>query len=219
MGRAKRVRRELSHAQHLDCCAYYNRKDLLSQCLDCVFAQSRPSDKVIIIDNCSSDGTADMLRAEWCDRVQVHSLSRNIGAAGGFNVGIRIAYQGGADFVWVMDDDVMPEPDALAKLLEADRFLADKGVPRAFVISSSRTEAYGRAPRGQPADGQRLREVALVPRTENGGGEAGDPCLDSSPALDHRAIWLAASTHVHLGRGFRIYASDHQATPGLLRGG
>jgi GT2 family glycosyltransferase len=118
----------------------YNRKDLLKRCLDCVFAQSRACDKVIVIDNCSSDGTSDMLRAEWGDRVQVHILSRNIGASGGFNVGIRVAYQGGADFVWVMDDDVLPERDALAKLVEADQFLADKGIARAFVLSSAWTE-------------------------------------------------------------------------------
>src|SRR5262245_37419965 len=111
----------------------YNRKDLLKKCLDCVFAQSRPCDKVIVIDNCSSDGTSDMVRLEWGDRVQLHILSRNIGASGGFNVGIRVAYQGGADFVWVMDDDVLPERDALAKLIEADQFLADRGIARAFV--------------------------------------------------------------------------------------
>jgi dTDP-4-dehydrorhamnose reductase len=118
----------------------YNRKDLLRRCLGCVLAQSHPCTKVIVIDNCSSDGTVDMLRAEWGDRVQVHVLSRNIGASGGFNVGIRIAYQGGADFVWVMDDDVMPEKDALAKLIEAEQFLEDKGVPRAFVLSAAWTE-------------------------------------------------------------------------------
>src|SRR5688572_2642449 len=118
----------------------YNRKDLLRRCVGCVLAQSRPCDKVIVIDNCSSDGTADMLRDEWGDRVQVHILSRNIGASGGFNVGIRIAYQGGADLVWVMDDDVMPDEHALAKLIEADQFLEDKGVPRAFVLSSAWTE-------------------------------------------------------------------------------
>jgi GT2 family glycosyltransferase len=118
----------------------YNRKDLLTRCLECVFAQSRPCDKVIVIDNCSSDGTSDMVRSEWGDRVQLHILSRNIGASGGFNVGIRIAYQSGADFVWVMDDDVLPERDALAKLVEAEQFLADRGIARAFVLSSAWTE-------------------------------------------------------------------------------
>jgi dTDP-4-dehydrorhamnose reductase len=121
----------------------FNRKDLLRRCLDCVFAQSRPCDRVIVIDNCSSDGTSEMLRQEWGGRIEVHTLSRNVGASGGFNVGIRVAYQGGADLVWVMDDDVLPDKDALAKLIESDQFLADKGVERAFVLSSAWTEEGG----------------------------------------------------------------------------
>jgi GT2 family glycosyltransferase len=121
----------------------FNRKELLRRCLDCVFAQSRPCDRVIVVDNCSSDGTSEMLRREWADRVEVHTLSRNIGASGGFNAGIRIAYQTGADFVWLMDDDVLPEENALTKLVEADQFLADTGVARAFVVSSAWTEDGG----------------------------------------------------------------------------
>ena len=118
----------------------FNRKELLRRCLDCVFAQSRPCDRVIVIDNCSSDGTSRMLREEWGGRVEVHTLSRNVGASGGFNVAIRVAYQSGADFVWLMDDDVLPERDALAKLLEADQYLADQRVERAFVLSTAWTE-------------------------------------------------------------------------------
>lgn len=118
----------------------FNRRDLVTRCLESIFAQSHACDRVIVIDNCSSDGTAEMLREDWGDRVEVHTLSRNIGASGGFNAGIRVAYQSGADFVWVMDDDVLPEKDALAKLVEADQFLADRGVARAFVLSSAWTE-------------------------------------------------------------------------------
>jgi dTDP-4-dehydrorhamnose reductase len=118
----------------------FNRRELVARCLECIFVQSHACDRVIVIDNCSSDGTSEMIRQEWGDRVEVHTLSRNIGASGGFNVGIRVAYQSGADFVWVMDDDVLPEKDALARLVEADQFLADRGVARAFVISSAWTE-------------------------------------------------------------------------------
>lgn len=118
----------------------FNRKELLRRCLDCVFAQSRPCDRVIVVDNCSRDGTLDMLQREWGDRVEVHTLSRNIGASGGFNAGIRIAYQGGADYVWVMDDDVLPSQDALAKLIEADQVLSARGIGHAFVLSSAWTE-------------------------------------------------------------------------------
>jgi dTDP-4-dehydrorhamnose reductase len=115
----------------------YNRKDLLRRSLDCILAQSRRCDRVIVIDNCSADGTAEMLRRDWADQVEVHTLSRNVGASGGFNAAIRIAHQAGADFTWVMDDDVLPEKDALSKLIEADQFLADNGIQRAFVLSSA----------------------------------------------------------------------------------
>lgn len=121
----------------------FNRKELLRRCLDCVFAQSHRCDRVIVVDNCSTDGTSEMLRQEWGTRVEVHTLSRNIGASGGFNAGVRIAYQTGADFVWMMDDDVLPEVNALAKLVEADQFLADTGVDRAFVLSSAWAEDGG----------------------------------------------------------------------------
>ncbi|WP_119300671.1 glycosyltransferase family 2 protein [Dongia deserti] len=118
----------------------FNRKELLRRCLDCIFTQSRACDRVVVIDNCSSDGTSQMLRDEWAGRVEVHTLSRNVGASGGFNVAIRVAYQAGADFVWLMDDDVLPDKDALAKLIEADQYLADKSVERAFVLSTAWTE-------------------------------------------------------------------------------
>ena len=72
------------------------------------FAQSYRCDRVIVVDNCSTDGTTEMLRQEWGNRVDVRTLSRNIGASGGFNAGVKIAYQTGADFVWMMDDDVLP---------------------------------------------------------------------------------------------------------------
>lgn len=118
----------------------FNRKELLRGCLESIAGQTRACDRIIVIDNCSTDGTSQMLGSEWAGRVEVHTLSRNVGASGGFNVGIRIAYQAGADFIWVMDDDVLPDMDALERLLEADQYLADKGIARAFVLSSAWTE-------------------------------------------------------------------------------
>lgn len=118
----------------------FNRKALLQRCLDAISRQTRRCDQIIVIDNASTDGTAKLLQRDWAGRVNTYVLSRNIGASGGFNVGIRTAYQAGADFVWVMDDDVLPDPTALEKLVEADQRLADMGVARSFVLSSAWTE-------------------------------------------------------------------------------
>jgi dTDP-4-dehydrorhamnose reductase len=112
----------------------YNRKELLGRCLAALAAQTRPCDRIIVLDNASTDGTPAMLEA-WLDRVEVHVLARNIGAAGGFNLMMRLGYQAGADYVWVMDDDVLPEPDALEQLLQAAALLAERQVKPAFLSS------------------------------------------------------------------------------------
>jgi dTDP-4-dehydrorhamnose reductase len=117
----------------------YNRKDLLCDCLTKVSSQTRPCDKIIVIDNASTDGTFDMLTNDWGDCVEFHSLPKNIGAAGGFNFGMRVAYQGGADFLWVMDDDVIPEANALECLLGAIDVLQDQGKSAPFLISVARS--------------------------------------------------------------------------------
>ena len=98
----------------------YNRLVLLKQCVECLRGQTARCD-VLIVNNASTDGTEEWLAA------QADLLSRNtgsnLGGAGGFNYGMRWAVEAGFDYVWVMDDDTLPKPDALEKLLEADGLL------------------------------------------------------------------------------------------------
>jgi GT2 family glycosyltransferase len=117
----------------------YNRRELLNDCLGAIVSQTHSCDRIVVVDNASTDGTADMLEENWSGRVDVHMLARNIGAAGGFNLGLRLAYQSGADYAWVMDDDVIPDPDALARLLAAADVLAARKLVPAFLISVARS--------------------------------------------------------------------------------
>lgn len=117
----------------------YNRKALLAECLEALRSQTRACDRILIIDNASTDGTADWLGQTVGGNVQAYQVSRNTGGAGGFNAGMRIAYQGGADHLWLMDDDVIPKPDALEKLLQASEALDARGVDHAFVASTAWT--------------------------------------------------------------------------------
>lgn len=100
-----------------------NRKEMLKQCVEHLFLQTASCD-VLIVDNASTDGTAEylkMLKKE--KKVRVIKSTRNLGGAGGFNLGIRKAVEYGYEYIWTMDDDTLPEPDALGKLLEADETL------------------------------------------------------------------------------------------------
>ena len=95
----------------------FNRKDKVTKVIESVLAQTRPPDHVLVVDNASTDGTPDVLAPYVTDeRIAMLRLPRNTGGAGGFATGMAKAYEGGADFVWIMDDDCYPEPVALGEL-------------------------------------------------------------------------------------------------------
>jgi rhamnopyranosyl-N-acetylglucosaminyl-diphospho-decaprenol beta-1,3/1,4-galactofuranosyltransferase len=108
----------------------YNRRHLLLESLAAVLAQSRAPDVVIVVDNASADGTAEAVRAAF-PGVQLAELARNSGGAGGFAAGLALALDGGADLIWLMDDDTVPEPGALSALLTARQRLTAQAPPPA----------------------------------------------------------------------------------------
>jgi GT2 family glycosyltransferase len=69
---------------------------------------------VIVVDNASEDGTADAVTG-----VELIRNERNLGYAGGMNVGIRGALERGADAVLLLNNDVEVEPGAVAALAAA----------------------------------------------------------------------------------------------------
>jgi GT2 family glycosyltransferase len=98
----------------------FNRKELAAQCLAALQAQTLRPERIIFVDNGSTDGTRAHLEAagllEGLDYVR---LEQNTGAAGGLDTGIGRAYRQGCEWAWVMDDDVVADPDALAELRRA----------------------------------------------------------------------------------------------------
>ncbi len=98
----------------------FNRADLLAGMLDGLAAQAHLPDAVIVIDNASTDHTRAVLEARTDLPLRVTFSETNLGGAGGFHLGVRAAYDGGFDRVWLMDDDVVPAPDCLAALMAVD---------------------------------------------------------------------------------------------------
>lgn len=99
----------------------WNRQELMVQTLDGLATQSQRPDAVVLIDNASTDDTAQIAsRHEVVD--EVITMPKNMGGAGGFAAGIaRAVNHWDANFVWIMDDDTVPTEGALAGLLEAER--------------------------------------------------------------------------------------------------
>jgi GT2 family glycosyltransferase len=111
----------------------WNRAVLLVDCLDALAAQSRPVDRVVVVDNASTDGTAHVLDPRG--DVEVVRLRHNTGGAGGFAAGLAAAVGAQADLVWLLDDDTIAQPDTLAELLRAQ---AGYPGPRRPVLVASR---------------------------------------------------------------------------------
>lgn len=91
----------------------YNRIDLLQECIDALL---KCDCDVLIIDNASTDGTQEILEKKYKDKIIYQNTGANLGGAGGFNYGIKKAYQLGYKYLWIMDDDCIVHEDSLKTL-------------------------------------------------------------------------------------------------------
>src|SRR5712664_2801923 len=98
----------------------YNARDFLVEALESVRAQTRPPDQIVVVDDGSTDGTADVARAWHADRGSGIALSvlsqATAGAAAARNLGIRSVH---ADLIAVLDADDLFLPPHLERLAEA----------------------------------------------------------------------------------------------------
>lgn len=98
----------------------YNRLEMLRQCISALEKQTVACE-ILVVDNASTDGTAAWL-AQKQNVINIR-MPKNTGGAGGFNKGMREAVIRGFDYIWVMDDDTIPDPNALEEVLNADKLL------------------------------------------------------------------------------------------------
>lgn len=116
----------------------FNRKELLGKNIRMLLKQTRPFDKIFVVDNCSTDGTPEYLKDQgWMDdpRFVYVKTHANIGGAGGFYTGTKAAYEAGADYIVLMDDDGRAADEHTFEnlLREAERLHAEN--PKLFVNS------------------------------------------------------------------------------------
>lgn len=85
-------------------------------CLESLGAVDYPACRVLVVDNGSTDGSVAAIRAAFPE-VEILETGENLGYAGGNNVGIRYALERGAEYVWLLNDDVTVAPESLSILV------------------------------------------------------------------------------------------------------
>lgn len=97
----------------------FNRKELLKENLVALSKIQYTNFNVLIIDNASTDNTYDFIYGILSDkRFAYLNTGKNLGGAGGFSFGIKEALRNNADYIWIMDDDCIPNQDSLEELLK-----------------------------------------------------------------------------------------------------
>ena len=113
----------------------YKRQGLLAELFDSILELTTAPWRVVVVDNENSGetarlvaGFAERLDAQWPpadddpdaeggpSRVVYDPMEENTGGSGGFSEGVRRAFELGAEWFWVMDDDVAVFPDGLETL-------------------------------------------------------------------------------------------------------
>ncbi|WP_165045367.1 glycosyltransferase family 2 protein [Adlercreutzia sp. ZJ138] len=128
----------------------YKRQQLLERLLESFSQMTTAPWRIIVVDNENSPETAAVVSryqkcleqgetaCQWPDSAEsvvYEPQVENTGGSGGFNAGMKRAYELGADWFWLMDDDVVVLPDALEKL--------SKWMPNHGVVQGSRLDYDG----------------------------------------------------------------------------
>jgi GT2 family glycosyltransferase len=114
-------------------------------CLACLTRMDYPRLSVLVVDNGSSDESVSRISAAY-PGIQLLQSGANLGFAAGTNLGIRAALEGGADYVWVLNNDTQPRPTSLRALVlraESDPRLGAVGSVLPYLDNEGCIQAWG----------------------------------------------------------------------------
>jgi GT2 family glycosyltransferase len=121
-----------------------NQRDLLRDCLaslDHALRAIHGASEVIVVDNASTDGSAEMVGVEF-PRATLKVLDHNIGFAGGVNVGIRSST---GEWIFCVNNDATVAPDSVVELLRVAESDERIGSVAALMVFADRPDVINSA--------------------------------------------------------------------------
>ena len=133
----------------------WNRKDDTIECIDSLKGMSYSNFRTVVVDNGSSDGSVEALKARF-PALEVLVNSENLGYAAGNNVGIRFALQQRADYVLLLNNDTVVHRHLLGELVRVGEADPQAGVLTPKIYShGSRDRIWSAGPK------RRIVSIAL----------------------------------------------------------
>jgi GT2 family glycosyltransferase len=139
----------------------FNDEEVIDRSLQALLDQTYPVAEVLVVDNCSTDGT---LKRRFPSIVQIVRHAQNLGTSGAVISGMQYAAEHGFDWIWLFDADSAPHKDALEKLVDLYRTFPTDLQDQVWLMASLLVEESTRTPyHAFTLGGGRLREVRPGP--------------------------------------------------------
>jgi GT2 family glycosyltransferase len=109
------------------------------ECLTSLEKLSYPNFRVVVVDNGSTDDSVSQIRQAFRD-VAIIEAEKNLGFAGGCNLGIMRAVQEGAEYVWLLNNDTTVDTHALGAMVEMADADATFGAVGSAIYSTAKSK-------------------------------------------------------------------------------
>lgn len=113
----------------------YNKKNYVLQCIKSVLDLAFHNYDLYVVDNASTDGSAEAIEKAYGEKVILLRNKENLGGSGGFNAGMRTALERGYKYIYLLDNDVLLEPQALIELYNYMENHEDVGIAGSLLYS------------------------------------------------------------------------------------
>ncbi len=94
-----------------------NGRDVLVEALETAKRMTYPNFKTVVVDNGSTDGSQLMVRSRF-PSVELAEIGKNVGVMEGYNVGLRYGLEHGAEWLFLLNNDIVIEKDLLNELMK-----------------------------------------------------------------------------------------------------
>ena len=105
----------------------WNGRDDTLNCLASLRLLTYPAYQVVVVDNGSTDGSVEAIRAEYPD-VSLIETGENLGYVGGNNAGLSWALERGGDYVLLLNNDTEVAPEFLSELVRVAESVPSVGI-------------------------------------------------------------------------------------------